>query len=203
MQIKRDPMKLSMNQKSRIFIIGNAIETQDIYGCLTSDDVVIRFNNPNPSCDLKADILFVSNGPALVVHRDMIKSTLLKEGGEIIWRYSYTDILRSRYDKVSFSRKVRYLLYFEKFKIINDFNRYPQQFLGEDIQQRCINTLNHKMPSSGFLMIFAMVNLYPEREIYIHNFMFDGWDGHQWELEKQYVDKLISEGLLFYAHQLV
>lgn len=188
-------MYLPSDKSGSIFIIGNSEEQYEISHLVTKDDVVVRFNNPNSSSSLKADVLFIANSPNMVIGKDIIDDTLLKYNALIVWRYSLLDMIFSHYQAVSLSKKIKYGLLFNLFKKKNKLDSYKQQYFPRYLQKDCTETLRC-MASTGFLAIYLYLNLYPERKIYLHNFTFSGWSGHCWEREKEYVGALIKSGKL-------
>lgn len=186
----------------RIFIIGNADNHIPIEKHVNPDDFIIRFNKPNPTCSLKANLLFIANGPVVVARRTRIFNDMMKDYCHIMWRYSHQDILSSKYEKISPSRKLRYLLFFTYFKKINHLNNHPESIISETLQEKCTKLVQHKIPSSGFLIIFLFKKLYPNIPIYIHNFTFNGWDGHNWKVEEQIVKQWLQQEKIFLASSL-
>lgn len=176
------------NKSGDIFIIGNSEERKDISHLITEQDIVVRFNQPNPSCNLVADVLFISNNAKLIVHLTSINNGLLSKEGLIIWRHTVSELLLSRFENPSFSRKLRYPFYFPIFRWKNGFNKYPQQYLPISIYRECIN-ITTQLPSSGFIAAYLYSNYFPDRKIYLHNFTFEGWDGHNWSLEAEYIQR--------------
>lgn len=169
-------MYLPSDKSGSIFIIGNSEEQYDIAHLITKDDVVVRFNSPNSSSSLKADVLFVANSPDMIIGRDIIEEGFLKENSIIVWRYFISDMFFSRYQKVSLSKKLKYRFFFNFFKKKNKLNSYKQLHFPRYMQQDCKDLLRC-MASTGFLTIHLYLNLYPERKIYLHNFTFSGWSG--------------------------
>lgn len=184
-------MYLPKSKTGSIFIIGNSEEKYDISYLIRKDDVVIRFNSPNKTSPLKADVLFVANSSDMVIGRDIINDSSLIDNAIVIWRYYISDMFFSRYQSISFSRKLKYILFFDQFKKLNKFDLYRQLYYPRDLQQCCSNIIG-SLPSTGFLAIYLYLNLYPERKIYLHNFTFSGWKGHNWESEKKYIDALVK-----------
>lgn len=188
-------MYIPNHKKGAIFIIGNSEELSDISSLLSPEDVVIRFNAPNPTCGLKADVLFVANGPTMVIRREKIFNGLLHKNAKILWRYDPKDILSARFQEVSWSRRVRYFLFLNWFKKKNTFDRYEQVIFNPKIYEECVNLVD-AMPSSGFLAAYLYSRLYPSRQIYLHNFTFSGWDGHNWKREEEIISSFAREGII-------
>lgn len=185
-------MYIPNDKDGSIFIIGNSDDKDDIQELIKSEDIVVRFNKPNPSCSLKADVLFVANGIGMVIHQDQIYNGLLKPDCKVIWRYHLKDVLASKFQKISLMRKLRYLLLFDRFKKMNQLTKYEQVTLNFKIYETCFELLN-AIPSSGFLAVYLYASLYADRKIYLHNFTYTGWLDHNWEGEKLIIERLARE----------
>ena len=196
-------MKLDLGQKKRIFIIGNADNKVTIEHLINHDDFVIRFNRPNPSCTLQADLLFIANGAVVVARRSNLFNNMLKKNCAILWRYTLRDIMSQKYEKTSLSRRLRYFLFLQLFKKKNHFNNRPTFFVPEKIQDYCTELLAPGIPSSGFLAIYMFKQLFPQIPIYIHNFTFEGWHNHNWLGEKELVEEWISSQEIHLATSLI
>jgi hypothetical protein len=66
--IKNTTTMKTVQPHSKFFIIGNADEQNSIAHLIKEDDILIRFNNPNSSCDLKANWIFIANGTIQTRH---------------------------------------------------------------------------------------------------------------------------------------
>ncbi|MHC5225200.1 hypothetical protein [Ignatzschineria sp. LJL83] len=184
-------MYLPKHKTGSIFIVGNSEEKHDISHFIKEEDVVVRFNLPNITSSLIADILFIANSSDMVSGNNYISAFCLKENTIVIWRYSVSDMIFSRYQPVSLSRKLKYSFRFHLFKKKNRLNSFRQVYFPRDMQQICEDILGN-MASTGFLAVYMFVNLYPSRKIYLHNFTFSGWSGHSWKAEKKYIDELVN-----------
>lgn len=188
--------------KKRIIIIGNADETISISHLVDDNDLVVRFNKPNPSCNLKANLLFVANGAGIVVHKTRMFNDMMHPNCPIIWRYTLKDILTDRYEENSLSRKLRYLILFPWFKKINHFTGRKQSYINDTLQCQCTELVKGSVPSTGFLAIYLLKHYFSSTPIYIHNFTFKGWSGHNWNQEDYFVQQWINEGGLFPSSSL-
>lgn len=196
-------MIAKLNSCQRIFIIGNADDSDPIDHILTEKDCIVRFNKPNPSCPIKADMLIIANGPRMVIRKTELFNNLLHEHCNIIWRYSINDILTSRYEKISLSRKIRYPLFFYKFKRLNKFDHYPTSFYDQSMQIKCTSLMNGSIPSTGFLAIYMLKIQYPDIPIYLHNFTFQGWEGHNWNKEEEIIGEWLNTQQIFLASSII
>ena len=196
-------MHIPLKHYKRIIIIGNSDNAVSIEKEINETDFIVRFNTPNPTCTLKADLLFVSNGATAVARKTKIFNNMLKEHCLILWRYTLRDILSEKYEKISLDRRLRFLLFFSSFKKINHLSKFPSYYLDADIQDNATKLVNPAIPSSGFLAISMFLKLCPETPIYIHNFTFTGWDSHNWEKEKKIVDQWLHSGKISLASSLI
>lgn len=197
-------MNTSINDYKRIIIIGNANNTVPIEEFIdTKKDFIVRFNMPNRTCPVKANCLFVANGPVVIARRTNIFNGMLENNCHIIWRYTLKDILTSKYEKISLSRKFRALLFFNTFKKKNRLNQYSSSTLNKNIQQECTNLVDNYIPSSGFLTIYFFKKNYPHIPLYIHNFTFQGWDGHNWNKEKRIISEWLHTRQIFLASSTI
>ncbi len=187
----------------RIFIIGNADEQIELDQFINQDDFIIRFNAANPTCKLKADFWFIANGPITVIRRLNIFTDRVKKNCTVMWRYTRRDVLFSKFEKISISRKLRFLLFFPLFKTKNKVKNLPQSILSPQVLQECTDMLNGNMPSSGFLMIYICRKMYPEMSIFLHNFTFQGTVAHNWALEESVINNLISQKVINHASSII
>lgn len=187
----------------RIFIIGNADEKIELDQFINPDDFIIRFNAANPTCKLKADFWFIANGPITVIRRLNIFTDRIKKNCTVMWRYTRRDVLFSKFEKISISRKIRFILFFPRFKKKNKIKNLPQSTLSPQILQECTDMLKGNMPSSGFLMIYICKKMYPEMPIFLHNFTFQGTIAHNWALEESIINNLISQKVINHASSII
>lgn len=49
--------------------------------------------------------------------------------------------------------------------------------------------------STGFLAAnyFLRNQAYQDYDVYLHGFSFEGWDGHNWDKEKEYMNQMIQQ----------
>ena len=192
-----------LNKYKRIFIIGNAENATSIEDFIDQDDFIVRFNKPNKSCSLKADCLFIANGAVVIARRTYIFNHMIKEDCHIIWRYTLKDIFFSKYEKISLSRRLRALLFFSAFKQVNHLTNHPATYLNDKIQEACTDLVKNDIPSSGFIAIYLFKTLYPHIPIYIHNFTFQGWIGHNWGKEEALVNEWLTHKEIFLASSII
>lgn len=186
------PSKMkTVKSHSKFFIIGNAAEQHPITEEIKSDDIVVRFNIPNPSCSLKADWTFIANGYTQIRHLK-IDHQLFKADMQIFFRYSKQDIWFSRYQKIPLHKRIKYCWRFPQWIKKFNLNQYHINTIPCDVYQHCVNILGFRQPSTGLLAIDFILQNYPKHEVLIHNFTNEGWTGHNWDDEKKIMQTWIS-----------
>lgn len=189
-------MYLPEDKSGAIYIVGNSDESIDISSTIKQDDVIVRFNSLNRTSNLRPDVLFIANSSSMILGGEILNSVrILDKSPIVVWRYRVSDILLNRYEEVSISKKIKYFFKFKVFIQKNTLSNLNQCYISEKVHNKSIEMLG-KLPSTGFMAILLYLNLYPEREIYIHNFNFEGWDGHNWDAEKEYITQMIKNGYL-------
>ncbi|PIT62772.1 hypothetical protein [Snodgrassella alvi] len=178
---------------SKFFIIGNADEQNSIAHLINEDDIVVRFNNPNPNCTLMADWVFIANGYTQIRHLT-IKHQFFKPDTHIFFRYSKEDIWFSRYQNIPLHKRIKYLWRFPKWVKHSHLDQYQINTIPTDTYRHCADILGFRQPSTGLLAIDYICQHYPRNKIYIHNFTSEGWIGHNWDDEKQLIHKWITTG---------
>ena len=180
---------------TRFFIIGNAEEKQDISHLIQNDDIVVRFNDPNPSCTLMADWAFIANGYTQIRHlavaRHFFKTNML-----IFFRYQTADILHSRYQNIPLHKRLKYLWRFPKWKKRFGLDQYPTKTVPYEVYQHCVQVLGYRQPSTGLLAIDYILLSYPSNKVYVHNFTNEGWVGHNWDDEKRMMKSWLDQGII-------
>lgn len=188
---------LPKSKPGDIYIIGNSNNFEITKNDIQRDDAIVLFNSINDTIFIKPDILFVANSSGMILDNEVLNNyKKLTNLSLVVWRYHTYDILFSRYENVSFSKKIKYLLRFRKFRRKNRLDTINQTIIPQNIHNKCIKLLNNEIPSTGFLAIILYLTLYPERSIYVHNFNFVGWEGHNWHMERKYIEQLATDGLI-------
>ncbi|MCX8746962.1 MULTISPECIES: hypothetical protein [unclassified Snodgrassella] len=178
---------------SKFFIIGNADEQNSIAHLIQHDDIVVRFNNPNPNCTLKADWIFIANGYTQIRHL-VIEHQFLKPETQIFFRYSKKDIFYSRYQNIPMHKRIKYLWRFPKWIKKSQLDQYFINTIPSNIYRHCADSLGFRQPSTGLLAIDYICQQYPKNTVYIHNFTSEGWTGHNWDDEKQLIHTWVKTG---------
>lgn len=171
---------------SKFFIIGNADEQNSIARLIHEDDIVVRFNNPNPNCSLMADWVFIANGYSQIKYVN-INRQFFKPDTQVFFRYSRKDICLKRYQNIPLHKRIKYIWRFPKWKRKLGLYQYKTKVIPSSEYLYCSALLNHKLPSTGLLAISYIINQYPNNQLYIHNFTNKGWSGHNWKNEKKLI----------------
>ncbi|WAW10591.1 hypothetical protein NB640_02720 [Oxalobacter vibrioformis] len=184
----------------KIWIIGNAPNKQNIDHLVNKEDIVVRFNSPNPSCSLRADVLFIANAYENVRSRKMnINKKYLKKNTFVIYRFSLKGVF-SLLKKQKIFKIIKYLYRFLFFILRNNLHHFKYKFFDFNLINKIASDVlkTDKEPSSGFIIIYYFLEKYKDAKIIMHNFTFEGWDGHPWEKEKKYVQRLIDENKILH-----
>lgn len=185
---------------STIWIIGNANETKTICHLIKSEDIIIRFNNPNETCSLKPTILFMSTAYSfleyLFMHSEKVNWSAILSAKKIVYRWPIRSILTNKPEYLSFSQRLKFPFYLYRLSKMRKFSKntffYPHSEFVRCQQELQTST----QPSSGILAILWCFINHPNHKIYIHNFTFEGWEGHDWKNEEKYVRRLHDLGKL-------
>lgn len=184
-----------VHPKSKFFIIGNADEQHSIAEKISEDDIVIRFNSPNPSCTLMADWVFIANGYNQIRHLK-IDHQMFKPDTQVFFRHSRKDIYSCCYEKIPLHKRIKYCWRFPKWVKKSKLKQYKIDLIPKSFYLQCVDMIGNSMPSTGLLAINYILNKYPHNQIILHNFTFKGWSGHSWNSEKNLIQIWISTGRL-------
>jgi hypothetical protein len=190
--IKNTSTMKTVQPHSKFFIIGNADEQNSIAHLINEDDIVVRFNNPNPNCTLMADWVFIANGYTQIRHLT-IEHQFFKPNAQIFFRYNKNDIWCSRYQKIPLHKRIKYRWRFPKWIKRSHLDQYQINYIPTAIYTHCAYLLTHKLPSTGILAIDYVLQYFPKNKILIHNFTNEGWCEHQWDGEKRLITHWINE----------
>lgn len=202
----------------RIFIIGNAAEQEAIHSLFHKDDTIIRFNQPSEQClhdyGSQTDILFSINTWKFVqkrIQENLIEETWLNQCKEIVLPY-HPSILQNYHRQPSW-----FSAYFKGKKVDGSNEalayfgqKFPVTFLSRSFYLECCSLLNihehelkDKVPSTGFLAIMHYLKTFSDTPIYIHGFSWEGWESHEWDMEKNVVQQLLNEKIISWAKDLL
>lgn len=180
---------------SKFFIIGNADELNSITQLIGDNDFIIRFNSPNPSCTLKADWVFIANGYCQIRHLN-IDHQFFKPDTQIFFRYRKEDIYHNCFENIPLHKRIKYRWRFPKWIKKCKLDQYQLEIVPKSIYIQCTNMIGYSLPSTGLLAINYISNLFPNNQIFLHNFTNKGWRGHAWDREKNLIQEWINSGKL-------
>ena len=200
-----------MKVNKKIILIANSEHTFDINQYITETDIIVRFNLPKSTTLTKTgqrtDILFLANSVDVVQKKLKANSKFIKflqtinNPFTIIFPYSDNLI---KINKPKYKKKT--LLF---FKILTDnFNNieysnflkglgYTLEILPDyyylDLKKQ-VDPDTKNILSTGFLAANYFLNnpIYQDYTVYLHGFSFEGWDGHNWDKEKEYMNEMIK-----------
>lgn len=201
----------------RIFIIGNAPDQESISDIFSKQDIVVRFNHPTDECleryGSRTDILFTINTWKFILKRieaDLIYQSWLQDCKQIILAYHPNILLKYHHQPSLFSRVFTHKKIDGSMNALSYFGlKFPVTFLSEQFYLDCCSLLEipesefkNAIPSTGFLAINYFLKNFPDYEIYIHGFSWEGWHGHEWSKEKLYFQKLLTKNKIFWTNHL-
>lgn len=182
---------------SRFFIIGNADEQHSIAHLINKDDIIIRFNIPNPTCTLKADWTFIANGPIQLRQLCFTSHDLFQPDMRIFFRYTAEDIWHKRYQNIPLHKRIKYYWRFPKWIKRFHLDQYASETVPSHIFQHYMEILDFHQPSTGLLAIAYVIQYYSKHPIYIHNFTHEGWNGHNWNSEQKIIYNWIEQQKIY------
>ena len=197
-----------LKEKKRVVLVGNApIKTNVINRKLLStfiddSDVVIRINSANnysKGTGNKSDILGILNigDPAIEFSYRKKVDKYVKENISSIWfsrplnLYDNSNILVKK-------ELSKYILDFQQLSHVpsHAISKDQYQYLSKQVSPADGNGID---PSSGFCFLHMMLS--DERlkglKKVIVGFTWEGWDGHNWEIEKKICLDLQNNGDIF------
>lgn len=200
----------------KIILIANSDLIGDINNKIEVDDIVVRFNVPN--LDIikrtggRTNFLIIANTVNLM-EKNIKKGSLFQKVINTLDQktnifFAYSDELIKKINPYYTKRRFSFL---KKFKIKKN-NWGNEKYLSyfkklnfqvDVIDENCYWDIHEKVGSEESLIIstgllalnFFLNNLeYKDYKICLCGFSFEGWGGHAWSNEKEYVSKLILEG---------
>ncbi len=185
----------SIKPHTKFIIIGNADEQHSINDFACEDDIIIRFNEPNSSCTLMADWVFIANGYTQIRHL-RINHQFFKPDTEVFFRYSKEDIYQSCYEKIALHKRIKYRWRFPKWIKKYNLDLYKLNIVPKEIYLQTVDMIMHSLPSTGLLAINYVSDRFPNNQIFLHNFTYNGWSGHDWDSEKKLIQQWLDIGKL-------
>ena len=192
-----------------IIIIGNGEINKDIRKKVEQADIVVRFNHPQHNPDFvgtKTDYLFLVNSGSCLqrdIKKGLLRNIFYINSKSIVLPWSPLAI-EKLLPKPSLLKKIRYFFTFKKFdntyfavkKLTS--NEKKVKILPYDFNFSCYKELEKshlknfkRMPSTGFVGIYFFYKKYPDSNIEIYGFNWQGWNGHYWEEEQEWVQNNI------------
>lgn len=195
----------------RIILFANSVFKQDISNLITNDDYLVRFNQPDESnlqlSGNRTDLLFVANTSEVM--DKMVKHEVFDQGvfiqkPDVIFPYTNNIIKKNK--PYYLKRYVSFLkLFYEKRNYNNEEYISLLGDKGIDVQvlpEKYYLNLTEKlsleaswMPSTGLIALYYFLKhpYYKGKKIYLYGFEFKGWEGHLWQKEKKFVERLVEK----------
>jgi hypothetical protein len=193
---------------SRITLVGNAPLLEDRSSLIDNSDYVVRFNLPHSyggSGGTRFDAWVLANGKGaskFARNRTFIDAPY-RDVPERIWLPREMEVHRALREGAPGTplKPGNDVDYSEEILRENRL-RQPRDRIGADVYWRSITALRKlspgldKMPSSGFVTLHYVMERFPEWQVNLIGFSFEGWSGHPWELEKRFVHAAAERGEL-------
>jgi hypothetical protein len=196
----------------RIVIVGNGSFSRDEAAAIDNGDLVVRFNGCRSVGEggVRTDIVAVCNtgrpAAAMIGHAAWRNSPALKSAAEI---WCVRDAPKFAELKPVFAIQYPELDdfcddYTEEFASFaansgKSFSVIPRRFHDLlDLELRGLMAGAYVVPSSGLVAIAYVIGQVaaPGDQVWISGFSHQGWDGHPFDAERGFVDRLIMQGRL-------
>ncbi len=195
----------------RIILFANSIFKQDISNLITDDDYLVRFNQPSESnlqlTANRTDLVFVANTSALMdkmVKHDAFDQGVFAQKPDVV--FPYTNNIIKKIKPHYLKRYVSFLkLFYQKKNYNNEAyisllsdKGIEVQVLPESYYLNLTEKLSLEsswMPSTGLIALYYFLKHphFKGIKIYLYGFEFKGWEGHLWEREKKFVERLVEK----------
>ena len=198
----------------KIILVANSEHVKDINSQLSSEDILVRFNAPKSTTIQKTggrtNYVFLANTVNLLqgrIRKGFHRSKLLK-CDDVQLVFPYSDQLIQQINPyfqpkalLPFMTKPEKQNNWDNAKYVDIFKAQGVEtsILSESIYyqaQRTLEISNEHIISTGLLALFYFLNHpdYKTYQIYLNGFSFQGWKGHDWQAEQNYVERLLDEG---------
>lgn len=201
----------TMKEKRKIILVANSPYVFDIKDRISKEDLIARFNLPEPSTlaptGNKTDFIFLANTVDVIQKKMRPNSNFFQFTQSIEGKFkvifSYSDNL---IQQINPFYKKRNFLFFKKLtknfnnveyiqlleSLENDFLVLPEHYY-LDLKNK-IDPDTKTIISTGLIATHYFLNdpKYQDFDVYLHGFSFEGWHGHAWDKEKQYIQNLID-----------
>jgi hypothetical protein len=193
---------------SRITLVGNAPLQEDRSSLIDGSDFVVRFNQPHSYGGyggIRFDAWVLANGKGAskfarnhtfidAPYRDVPKRIWLPREMEVhrALRRGAPDEPLKPGNEIDYSDEI----------LRENRLQQPCDRISADVYWRSISALRKfspaldKMPSSGFVTLIYVLERFPEWQVTLVGFSFEGWSGHPWELERRFVQAAAERGVM-------
>lgn len=197
----------------KIILVANSEHVRDINSQLSSEDILVRFNAPKSTTIQKTggrtNYVFLANTVNLLqgrIRKGYHRSKLLQ--GDVKLVFPYSDQLIQQINPyfqpkalLPFMTKPEKQKNWDNAKYVEIFKAQGVEtfILPENIYyqvQQNLEISNRHIISTGLLALFYFLSHqdYQTYQIYLNGFSFQGWQGHDWQAEQRYVERLLYEG---------
>lgn len=200
-----------MEKNKKIILIANSDHVSDINKYISEHDIIVRFNLPKAATlqltGNRTNLLFLANSVDIVQKKLRPNSKFLnflqsiKNDFTIIFPYSdnLIKINKPKYKKKTFIFFKQLTDNFnnnEYSKFLKNQGYHLEIMLDEyylDLKKE-VDPDSKNILSTGFLAAnyFLRNPIYKDYDVYLHGFSFEGWDGHNWDKEKEYMNSMIQ-----------
>lgn len=201
----------------KIILVANSDAVIDINKIIDKNDIVVRFNTPKKTSLLKTggrtDILFLSNMVNLMegrIRRNRHKAKHISNKTKVIFVYEDSLIkkINPYYTKkaiLPFLKNTEKLRNWNNQKYINIYHDHhvSVEVVSEDFYWNIFKTTkigNNYILSTGFIALHYFLSHpdYMDHKIYLNGFTSEGWKGHDWSIEKEYIADLIDREIIYF-----
>ena len=200
----------------KIILVANSDFVIDINATIEEEDVIVRFNVPKSKTLVKTggrtDYVFMANTVNLLqgrIRKRYHQSNILK--GNVLLVFPYSDQLIQQINPYFQPKPLLPFLAAPQKQKNWDNTKYIKLFNAEGVKvqvlsenfyyqaQAVLNILDGHILSTGFIALFYFLHHpnYQSHDIYLNGFSFEGWVGHNWDVEKQYIHQLVQDGKVF------
>lgn len=201
-----------MKENKKIILIANSEHIFDINPYISDNDIIVRFNLPKtstlPLTGNRTDLLFLANSVDVVQKKLKPHSKFIhflqgiKNEFTIIFPYS-DDLIKINKPKYKKKTFIFFKQLTDNFNNIEYSNFIKSQGYSLEIMpdgyyldlKKEVDPDSKNILSTGFLAAnyFLRNQAYQDYDVYLHGFSFEGWDGHNWDKEKEYMNQMIQQ----------
>lgn len=196
-----------------IVLVGNAPLKRDHSSLVDRADLVVRFNIPRTygaGSGTRFDVWTIANtaGGRQLADSQVFKSAVYKDQPSQLWiprsvdvhkelraLHTESETLLTSASEIDFSDEIIRANDLKQLNIV----RFPA-----NVYWGCLDILRSaatrqervRIPSTGFLTIYYVLQILSQRPLIVIGFSFEGWNGHPWHLEKKIVQHWADQGML-------